>query len=251
MQSGRNYMVTAQALSVSVLFSLREMASLVPLPGPGGAMEPAARHGIAVLAACLALGWACNRQTGLPATDPARSDTSQKLPFDRQPQSAGVSPSHSLIPSVTRLPEGTPLTIYLQNDLSSASAHEGDSFAATLDSPIVIDGQTLVSRGAPVFGRVLEAKHSTGPLDPGYLRLALVSLTVGAKAFPIATSSLFAKGSREDRSSPLIGADRGKGAKVSPTATVATTPAAAVPKEIVLGPDRRLSFRLTQSVDLQ
>jgi hypothetical protein len=215
-------------------------------------MEPTARHGIAVLAACLAFGWACSRQTRLPATDTANSDSSQKLPFDRQPQSAGVSPSRSLIPSVTRLPEGTPLTIYVQRDLSSASAHEGDSFAATLDTPIVIDGQTLVSHGAAVSGRVLEAKHSTGPLDPGYLRLALASLTVGGKNFPIATSSLFVKGgSREDRSSALIGGDQGKSAMVRPTATVATGPAAAVPKEIVLGPDRRLSFRLTQSVDLQ
>jgi hypothetical protein len=215
-------------------------------------MKPAARHGIAVLlAACLSLCVACSRQTRLPATDPVQSDASQKLPFDRQPQSAGVSPSHSLIPSVTRLPEGTPLTIYLQRDLSSASAHQGDSFAARLDSPIMIDGQTLVSSGARVSGRVLEAKSSTGPLDPGYLRLTLVGLTVGEKIFPIATSSLFTKGSREDRSSPLIGADRGKKAMVSPTATVATTPSAAVPREIVLGPDRRLSFRLTQSVDLQ
>ena len=203
-------------------------------------MKPAARHEIAVLAACLALGLACSRQTGLPATDTAKSDNPQKLPFDRQPQSVGVSPSQSLIPAVTRLPEGTPLTIYLARDLSSASAHEGDSFAATLDIPVVIDGQTLVSRGATVSGRVLEAKHSTGPLDPGYIRLALVSLTVGEKTFPVATSSLFAKGAREDRSSALIGA----------TATVATGPAV-VRKEIVLGPDRRLSFRLTQNVDLQ
>jgi hypothetical protein len=215
-------------------------------------MKPAARHGIAVVAVCLALGLACSHQTGLPATDPANSDTSEKLPFDRQPQSAGVSPSHSLMPAVTRLPEGTPLTIYLQRDLSSTSAHQGDSFAATLDTPIVIEGQTLVSRGAAVAGRVLEAKHSTGPLDPGYLRLALVSLTVGEKTFPIATSSLFAKGgSREDRSSALVSADHGKSAMVSPTASVTTGPAAAGQKEIVLGPDRRLSFRLTQSVDLQ
>jgi len=215
-------------------------------------MKPAARQGIAVLAACLALGGACSRQTGLPVTDTAQSDASEKLPFDRRPRSAGVSPSHSLVPAVTRLPEGTPLTIYLQRDLSSASAHPGDSFAATLDSAIVIDGQTLVSPGARVSGRVLEAKHCTGPLDPGYLRLALVSLTVGEKIFPIATSSLFAKGrSGEDRSSPLIGAGHGKGAMVSPTATAATMPAGAVPKEIVLGPDRRLSFRLTQSLDLQ
>jgi hypothetical protein len=214
-------------------------------------MKPAARHGIAVLAACLALCVACTRQTGLPPPDTAHPDASQKLPFDRQPQSAGVSPSHSFIPSVTGLPEGTPLTIYLQRDLSSASAHPGDSFAATLDSPIVIDGQTLVPPRARVSGRVLEAKSSTGPLDPGYLRLALVSLTVGEKTFPIATSSLFAKGPREDRSSPLIGAGHGKGAIVSSTATVATTPIGPVPREIVLGPDRRLSFRLTQSVDLQ
>jgi hypothetical protein len=215
-------------------------------------MKPIARRGIVVVAAGLALGLACSRQSGLPDTDAAKSDASQKLPFDRQPQSAGVSPSHSLLPSVTRLPEGTPLTINLQRDLSSASAQKGDNFAATLDTPIMINGQTLVSRGAVVSGRVLDAKRSTGPLDPGYLRLALVSLTVGEKTFPIATSSLFAKGgSREDRSSALIGANHGKKAVVSPTATVATAPAAAVQKEIVLGPDRRLSFRLTQTVDLQ
>lgn len=216
-------------------------------------MKPSARHGIAVLAASLALGLGCSRQTALSAGDAAKSDPSQKLPFDRQPQSAGISPSHSLIPSVTRLPEGTPLTVCLQRDLSSASAHPGDSFAATLDTPIVIDGQTLVARGAPVFGSVLEAKHSAGPHDPGYLRLALVSLTVGEKTVPIATSSLFAKGGpREDRGSAMIGAgaDHGKGAMLDPTASLTTGPAASLPKEILLGQERRLSFRLAQNVDL-
>ena len=199
-------------------------------------MQPSARHGIAALAACLALGLACSRETGLPAADAAKSDPSQKLPFDREPKSAGISPSHSLIPSVSRLPEGTPLTICLQRDLSSASAHPGDSFAATLDATIVIDGQTLVSRGAAVSGHVLEAKHSTGPYDPGYLRLTLVSLTVGGKTVPIETSSLFAKGGpREDRGSAMIGAGTDHGS----------------PKDILLGQERRLSFRLAQNVDLQ
>ena len=204
-------------------------------------MKSSVRHGIAVLAASLALGLACSRQTALSAADAAKSDPSQKLPFDRQPQSAGISPTHSLIPSVTRLPEGTPLTVCLQRDLSSASAHPGDSFAATLDSPIVIDGQTLVARGAPVFGSVLEAKHSEGPHDPGYLRLALVGLTVGEKTVPIATSSLFAKGGpREDRGSAMLG----------PAASLTTGPGASPAKEILLGQERRLSFRLAQNVDL-
>jgi len=198
-------------------------------------MSLSTRCGITALGLCLTLGLACSRQTGLPAADAAKSDPPQKLPFDREPQSAGISPSHSLIPSVTRLPEGTPLTICLQRDLSSASAHPGDSFAATLDAPIVIDGQTLVTRGAAVAGRVLEAKHPAGPHDPGYLRLALVSLTIGEKTVPIETSSLFAKGGpREDRGSAMIGAGTDHGN----------------PKEILLGQERRLSFRLAQNVDL-
>jgi hypothetical protein len=208
--------------------------------------------GIAALGLCLAFGLACRRPTGLTAADP-NSDP-KKLPFDRQPQSAGISPSHSLLPSVTRLPEGTPLTICLQRGLSSASAHPGDTFGAILDAPIVINGQTLVPRGAAVSGRVLAAKHSGGPQDPGYLRLALVSLTVGEKPFPIETSSLFAKGgSREDRSSPLIGtgADHNKGAVLGPTASVMNGPAPAAQKEIILSPERRLSFRLEQNLDLQ
>jgi len=201
-------------------------------------MKSSTSLGIGVLGVALALGLACSRQTGLPADDAAKPDASEKLPFDRQPQSAGISPSHSLVPSVTRLPKGTPLTICLQHDLSSASAHTGDSFAATLDAPILIDGQTLVARGAAVSGRVLEAKNSAGTRDPGYLRLALVSLTVGEKSFPIETSSLFAKGgSREDRSSAMPGTGAG--------------PAVAGQKEIVLGPARRLSFSLAQALDLQ
>jgi hypothetical protein len=194
------------------------------------------------------LGVACNRQTGLPAADAARSTDAQKLPFDRPSQSAGLSPSRSLIPSGRRLPEGTPLTICLQRDLSSASARPGDTFTAALDAPIVIDGQRLVARGAAVSGRVLEAKRSSGPHDPGYLRLALVSLTVGERTIPIATSSLFAKGgAHEQRTSAMIGAGADHGSSTSFT----TEPAPSVPKEILLGPERRLSFRLAQNVDLQ
>jgi hypothetical protein len=162
-------------------------------------MKPSIPSRIAVIA-CLGLTLSCGHETGLTAADP--NSESKKLPFDRQPQSQGISPSHSLIPSVAHLPEGTLLTICLQRDLSSASAHTNDTFAAILDAPIVINGQTLVPRGAAVSGRVLASQHATGPHDPGYLRLALVSLTVGEKPIPIETSSLFAKGgSRDGRSS--------------------------------------------------
>ncbi len=180
---------------------------------------------------------ACGRS---PADNSSNSADSQKLPFDRPPQSAGISPSQSLIPSTTKLPEGTPIPIRLQSALSSASSHAGDTFRATIDEPIVIDGQTLVARGTSATGRVLEAKPSRHSLEPGYLRIVLVSLNVGGKPVMIETSSIFAKGgSREERNSATgaaSGASPNEGWK---------------DKDIAFAIDRRLNFRLAQTVDLQ
>jgi hypothetical protein len=198
---------------------------------------PSRGHCIAAVLLTLSLLGACGHP---PADDSSNSSDSQKLPFDRQPGSAGISPSQSLIPSSTRLPEGTPIPIRVESALSSASSHAGDTFSAT------VDGQTLVARGTPATGRVLEAKAAASSLgssiesslgsslEPGYLRIVLVSLNVGGKTVMIETSSIFAKGgSREERKSVTGAAAR------------------ATPKDIVFGRDRRLNFRLAQAIDLQ
>jgi len=199
---------------------------------------------IAVVLLALSLICACGR----PPAENALSPDAQKLPFDRQPRSTGISPSQSLIPSTTKLPEGTPVPIRLQSALSSASAHAGDTFSATIDEPVVIDGQTLVARGTPAIGRVLEARPSASAaassrgssLEPGYLRIVLVSLNLGGKTVMIETSSIFAKGgSREDRNS------------ATGTASGASQKDKDKDKDIVFGVDRRLNFRLAQTVDLR
>src|SRR6202521_2428510 len=135
---------------------------------------------IGVILLALSLICACGR----PPSESSSNSDSQKLPFDRQPRSTGISPSQSLIPSATKLPEGTPIPIRLQTALSSASSHAGDTFNAIVDEPVLIDGQTLIDRGTPATGRVLEAKPATNSrgrslersVAPGYLRIVLVSL---------------------------------------------------------------------------
>src|SRR6202795_1049584 len=117
--------------------------------------------GLAIILLMLSLVCACGRPTSDSGGNASNSADSQKLPFDRQPRSTGISPSQSLIPSATKLPEGTPIPIRLQSALSSASAHAGDTFGAIVDEAVVIDGQTLIDRGAPATGRVLEAKPAT------------------------------------------------------------------------------------------
>jgi hypothetical protein len=192
----------------------------------------------------LSLICACGRPTSDSGGNASNSVDSQKLPFDRQPRSTGISPSQSLIPSATKLPEGTPIPTRLQSALSSASAHAGDTFGAIVDEPVVIDGQTLIDRGTPATGRVLEAKPATNSpgrslersLAPGYLRIVLVSLNIGGRPVMIETSSIFAKGGIREERNPSTGAASGASRK---------------DRDIVFGIDRRLTFRLAQTVDLQ
>lgn len=229
-------------------------------------MKESKAYIIAVLILILSLTVACGKQTGVPQEDSARADDRQQQPYDREPQSAGISPSHSLVPEVTKLPAGTPITIRLQSTVSSASSHPGDSFQGTLDEPIVIEGQTAVARGAAVTGRVLAAKSSGRLHEPGYLRIALVSVEVGGTPVAIETSSIFAKGgSHEKRNLAMIGggtgagaligglAGGGKGALIGSVVGAAGgtgTAYATGKKDASFGAERRLTFRLAQAVDL-
>jgi len=214
-----------------------------------GKPMPCHPNRIAVILLALGIVCACGRP---PVDNASNSSDSQKLPFDRQPQSRGISPSQSILPSTTKLPEGTPIPIRLQSALSSASSHAGDTFGATIDEPVVVDGQTLVERGTSATGRVLEVKPAAGSRgssmgsspgsspgssqEPGYLRIVLVSLKVDDRTVMIETSSIFAKGGSREERNPAIGTSSGAGQK---------------DRNIVFGVDRRLSFRLAQTVDLQ
>ena len=232
-------------------------------------MKPSQTYLIVLLTIALSLAVGCEKQTGVPNDDPAASSTAddpQQLPFGHQAQSAGISPSQSLVPAVAKLPAGTPITIRLESAVSSASARPGDSFQGVLDEPLVIEGQTVASRGAAVTGRVLAAKSSGRLHDPGYLRIALVSLDVGGKPVAIETSSIFAKaGSHKKRNLAMIGggtaggaligglAGGGKGAIIGTVIGAAGgtgTAYATGKKEITLDAERRLTFRLAQAADL-
>jgi hypothetical protein len=206
------------------------------------------RSSVVIVLLTLSLLYGCGR----PPADNGSNSDSQRLPFDRQPPSSGISPSQSLIPSTTKLPEGTPIPIRLQGPLSSASANAGDTFSATVDEAVVIDGQTMLALGTTATGRVLEAKPAASgrassqgsPFEPGYLRIVLVNVNVGGRPVAIETSSIFVKGGpREDRNSTS-----GAAAGVSQDAAQGANQK---DRNIIFGVDRRLNFRLAQTVDLQ
>lgn len=156
----------------------------------------------------LVLSLACDRSQPDQPADLSSPAAEQKIPFHEgtgqgssaasQPPSAptGELPFRALSPVV--VPSGTLLTVQLQATLSSTKIHPGDTFSAVLAAPIVVDGSTLMERGAPVTVRVESQRsqpyHSGLISGSGYIRLTLTAISMEGKQVTLQTSSLFVKG---------------------------------------------------------
>src|SRR6516225_7164855 len=99
-----------------------------------------------------------------PSTQPSQNAQTGTEAADNRPENQR--------PQVT-IPDGTPVEIRLTQSLGSARNVTGQSFAATLDAPIVVDNAVVVMRGANVTGRVLYAKRSGRLRGPAELTVTL------------------------------------------------------------------------------
>src|SRR6266568_2529674 len=102
-------------------------------------------------------GSASSSDTSATSTTSAPADgkTASSVPFAEHGK---VDAAKSLMANNITVPAGTPVTVRLQNAVSSASANSGDRFDAVLDAPLVVDGKTLAPAGANVVGKVVAAK---------------------------------------------------------------------------------------------
>jgi hypothetical protein len=67
----------------------------------------------------------------------------------------------ALLPGVEiKIPDGTPMELELLSNISSKEAQEGDIVNFTVVSPVVINGVTVIDRGAPAKARIAVAKKS-------------------------------------------------------------------------------------------
>ena len=197
------------------------------------------------------------------AADSSVNEADKQLPFsNRETQKGSSVGPGALVPSSLTVPAGTPVPVRLQTAVSSATARPGEHFGAVLDEPLIIDGRTVAERGAAVVGRVVQSRRSGRLHDSGYLRLTLASIAVNGKQVPVQASSVFLQGgSHKKRDLALIGGGAGAGTLIGGLAGGGKgallggligagggtgTAYATGKKDVGFGPERRLTFRLTQ-----
>ena len=96
-----------------------------------------------------------------------------------QPEDAPPAPTapEIRVPHTVTIAAGTMLPVRIGETISAAHYQVGDSFLATLDRPLVVDGFIIAEKGSRLEGRVVEAEPAGRANSTSHLRIELVKLS--------------------------------------------------------------------------
>jgi len=170
-------------------------------------------------------------------------------------------------PRALVIPAGTVLTVRLGQAVGSKISSAGETFTATVASPVSVEGRTAIPAGATASGTVVDAKPLGRFKGGAALQLRLTSITVNGADQAVSTSSVLrTEKGKGKRTAVLAGggaglgaligglAGGGKGAAIGALAGAgAGTGGAAFTgnKDIVLPAESALSFKLEQPLEVK
>ncbi len=170
-------------------------------------------------------------------------------------------------PEKITIPDGTALALRMLDTLDSETATPGDTFRATLNSPVQVDGKVAIPADADVFGRVVAAQSAGRFKGSALLTLELTKVSFNGRTYPIHTDQWSKQTQGRGKNTAekvgggaalgaIIGAIAG-GGKGAGIGTAVGAGAGGVAQgvthapEIKLGPESLLTFRLAQPVTVQ
>ncbi len=165
------------------------------------------------------------------------------------------------------IPADTPIQVVLDESLSSKTATPGQSFQATVEVPVEVDGKVVIPKGTRATGTVKDAKAAGRFKGASLLELGLKSVEVNDKTYEVSTSApSFSHAGKGKRTAVAVGggaalgaligglAGGGKGAAIGAGvgAGAGTGGAAFTGKaDVVLPAETALSFKLTAPLEIK
>ncbi len=200
-----------------------------------------------------------------PAVSSAPQNSNNAMaPAPAAPTVAQSAPLPPPAPRKVSIPDGTSLSIRLVDGLDSERNQAGDTFRATLNTPLTVEDNVVVPDGADLEGRVIEVKSAGHFEGASLLSLELTKLSFNGRSYQIHTNTWQKQGTSRGKNTAakvgggaalgaIIGgiAGGGKGAAIGSVigAGAGTTAQAATHgQQIKLNSEQLLSFTLQSPV---
>ena len=165
-----------------------------------------------------------------------------------------------------QIPTGTPITVRMIDGVDSEQTRLGQTFRANVDEPVIVDGQTLIPRGADCVVKLVEDRESGKFAGRTVLTLALQQVQANGRMIDVTTGDVSqASGSRGARTAKVVGgttavgaiigaiAGGGQGAAIGAASGAAVGGAAQVMtkgQRVKIPSETRLTFTLQQPANL-
>jgi hypothetical protein len=117
------------------------------------------------------------------------------------------------------IPPDTPVTVRMIDSVNSETSRLGQTFKASLDEPIVVNGQEVVARGADVLTKLVADEQSGKIQGRTSLTLALSTITINGRPVDVTSTDVKQESaSRGSRSAKVIGGATALGAIIGAVA---------------------------------
>ena len=162
--------------------------------------------------------YSSGRSTGsgpLPSSDqPPVLRRTRPAPAATSSASTSTPPAPPAPMNIT-IPAGAEITVRMIDGVDSSVNQIGETFRASLDEPIVVNGQTIVPRGGDVTAKLTEVEEAGRIAGRSEVSLVLLDITINGRKHEVTTGEVYEAGSsRGKQTATRVGAGAVIGAAI-------------------------------------
>lgn len=160
------------------------------------------------------------RRTSPPQQPPAQpAPPTTQTSAQPEPATPAPAPEPATPPQpravTVQVPAGTVVTIRMIDSVDSEKHRAGQVFHASLEEPLMVNGEVIAERGADAYVKLIEAKSAGRLAGRSELRLQLIRLVVDGRSYAVESSTYEqVGGSRGKRTAATVGAGAAIGAAI-------------------------------------